>query len=273
MAEITIIKDFPLEHRVAVIQIASDLGVGVDSLRQAVLRVLFTGINTMDWSYGYIWPQLVGALEECDWVDVYEIAEEVYKVVPAGLRQDYAKQLNRFFTKKGFGWEMRDGLIEYRGAEPFAIATKSTEEVLMSRGFVRAANEVREAMRDISRRPEPDVTGAATHALGALEAVAREDTGKEKTLGQLVPDLALQPPLGEVVDKLWGFASQTARHMSEKKHIDVDEAEFAVTVACALATLVAKRHPAIETTTTTTTTTTAAAAAATAIDPDDLPFE
>lgn len=257
--EITITDDFPVEHRTAVIQIADQLNVPASSLRKAMLKVLVTGIDTTNRSHNFIWEDLVLTLPGCDWPDVYEIAQEIYEVVPVNQQQEYERLLNRFFERNGFGWMMRDGLIEYRGAEPFVVATKAAEKVLASRGFDRAAREVREAMVDLSRRPMPDLTGAATHAFGALEAVAREDTGQhKKTLGQLVPDLDLQPPLDEVMSKLWGFASETVRHISEKKDIEAPEAEFAVTVACALATLVASKQP---------------PSTPSVTDADDLPFE
>ena len=55
-------------------------------------------------------------------------------------------------------------------------------------GLKRAANEMREALRDISRRPEPDITGAIQHAMAALEATAREATGQSNpTLGNWCP--------------------------------------------------------------------------------------
>ncbi len=260
VTEIRILQDFPTEHREAIIWIAEQSGVDVFSVRKAMVQVLFTSVDTSDWSPDFARRSMMNTLNGCDWWDVYDIAEEVYKIVDDHMQKKYTDLLNRFFMREGFGWEMRDGLIEYRGAEPFAIVTKSAEKVLASRGFDRAANEVREAMRDISRRPEPDITGAATHALGALEAVARKDTGKKDPLGQLIPFLALQAPLDKVAHKLWGFASNTARHMSEERHIDADEAEFTVTVACALATLIAKRHPPIDTVKST-------------MDADDLPFE
>lgn len=242
--EIAIIDDFPVLHREAALQIAHQLGVTASSLRKAMLEVLVTGIDTTHFSPDYIWDDLVLTLPGCDWPDVYEIAQEIYKVVPANQQQEYEKRLNRFFERNGFGWMMRDGLIEYRGSKSYQEATKSVDQVLQSRGLNRSAESVQEAMRALSRRPDPDLPGAVNHAMRALEAVARIDTGNPvKTLGALVSSLDLPKPLDEAVSKLWGFSSQYTRHGSEEKAIDRDEAELVVTVTCAIAAFVANRQP------------------------------
>ena len=52
--------------------------------------------------------------------------------------------------------------------------------------------------------------------MAALECVARDVTGDGKsTLGKIIkdnPDL-LPKPLDEAINKTWGFASDTARHL------------------------------------------------------------
>ena len=107
--------------------------------------------------------------------------------------------------------------------------------------------EMREALKDISRRPEPDRTGAIQHAMAALEATAREVTGKPKpTLGKLIPELDLPKPLDTAVEKLWGYACDHARHGKEGRTVGTDETELLVSVACAVCTFLTKRdlHPA-----------------------------
>ena len=128
---------------------------------------------------------------------------------------------------KGIGWQMSDGEIVYRGSETFAETTRQADEFLADTGHSAAANEIREALHDISRRPEPDVTGAIQHAMSALECTAREVSGKRKfTLGRLIPHLDLTSPLDAAVDKLWGYASERARHIREGQPVTTAEAEL-----------------------------------------------
>src|SRR5207237_803048 len=83
-------------------------------------------------------------------------------------------------------------------------------ESLAAAGKETAHNELQEALKDISRRPEPDATGAVQHSMAALECVAKDVTGEHKaTLGQILARHAtvVPKPLDVAVDKLWGFAS------------------------------------------------------------------
>ena len=86
------------------------------------------------------------------------------------------------------------------------------------------------------------MTGAIQHAMSALECTAREVTGKRNlTLGRLVPRLDLTPPLDGAVDKLWGYASERARHIREGQCVTTEEAELVVTLACSLCTFLVRR--------------------------------
>jgi len=48
-----------------------------------------------------------------------------------------------------------------------------------------------------------------------------------------------------VVSKLWGFASENARHVSEGREPSFAEAELLVSVVAAAATYLAKKQPAL----------------------------
>lgn len=108
-------------------------------------------------------------------------------------------------------------------------------------GRATAATEVHEALRDLSRRPA-DLTGAVHHSVAALECTARDVLGEPKaTLGPLIPKLNLPKPLDTAVEKLWGYASNNARHLNEGGELVVEEVELVVSIACAVSTYIAKR--------------------------------
>ncbi len=67
-------------------------------------------------------------------------------------------------------------------------------------GYQTAQRELREARSDLSRRPEPDITGAVQHCMAALECTARELSNEPRlTLGQIINrhagDLGIPRPL------------------------------------------------------------------------------
>ena len=122
----------------------------------------------------------------------------------------------------------------------------STEaaSALSSTGRPTAGNHVHEALLALSRRPDPDLSGAIYHAMGALEAVARDLVGDEKaTLGEILkrhPDL-LPPPLDKALSQLWGFASNEARHVVEGRQPTREDATLIVGLAANMATYLTKR--------------------------------
>ncbi len=107
-----------------------------------------------------------------------------------------------------------------------------------------AQNELHSALRDISRRPDPDLTGAVQHALAALECVARDVCGDPKaTLGGILerhPGL-LPGPLDAAVEKIWGYASEMGRHVREGREPQRAEVELLVELAAAVSTYLVKK--------------------------------
>ena len=200
-----------------------------------------------NWSDPDIQHEVNGLLNEARWNKVYDIAEALYAAAKGSSWHDSAaaekfeRRLNNFFVENGIGWELRDGKITYRGSEAFEKSTHEVPNRLDESGFQSAAKEMREALKDISRRPDPDITGAIQHAMAALEATAREVTGQPKlTLGKLVPALGLPAPLDQAVSKLWGFASEHGRHIRERQAVSLADAELIVSVAGALCAFIAQ---------------------------------
>lgn len=130
---------------------------------------------------------------------------------------------------------MVDGLLESRGPESFETVVDEARRVLDELGLRTARQEIHEALRDLSRRPDPDITGAIQHAMAGLECVARELAGSKATLGEVLkqnPDL-LPKPLDDAISKMWGYASERGRHLREGRAPSRSEAELVVGVAAA----------------------------------------
>ena len=249
-AQITVREDAPSDLRSAIPLIAEDAGMKPSAMRQVICKALLVAHDRNNWSeYPNIWDEVAWLMEGARWYKVYDIAEAVYAKLAADGSWDsqpaveFERRLNDFFVENGIGWELRDGQITRRGSEAFARSTHEVPDRLEDTGFQRAANEMREALRDISRRPEPDITGAIQHAMASLEATAREIAGQPNpTLGKLVPLLDLPAPLDQAVHKLWGYASDRGRHIREQQDVDHAEAELIVTVAGSLCAFLVQRY-------------------------------
>jgi hypothetical protein len=139
---------------------------------------------------------------------------------------------------------MVNGLLESRGPEAFAIAVDTARNTLDEAKLPTARQEIHEALRALSRRPEPDLTGAIHHAMGALECTAREATGDPRaTLGEVLKRHSnlLPKPMDEATSKLWGYASEMARHIREGRLPARSEAELVVGTSAALCTYLAEK--------------------------------
>ena len=250
VAEITVREDAPPELRGAIPLIAEAAGMTPSAMRQAICKVLLVRPDPNNWSeYPNISDEVSLLMDEARWNKVYDIAEALYAKLAANGEWDarpadeFEHRLNDFLVENGIGWELRNGQIIHRGSEAFARSTREVPDRLDRSNLRRAANEMREALGDISRRPEPDITGAVQHAMAALEATAREVTDQPNpTLGKLIPLLELPAPLDQAVHKLWGYASDRGRHIREQQVVDLAEAELIVSVAGSLCAFLVQRR-------------------------------
>jgi hypothetical protein len=152
--------------------------------------------------------------------------------------------VNDLFIEEGIGWQLENGQVISRGDGEFEKNLKEAAAALGASGRPTALSHLHEARLSISRRPKPNVAGAIYHAMGSLEAVAREVSGLNKaTLGDILkkhPDLAPKP-LDNALSQMWGYASNIARHVEEGKEASREEAELLVGVAAAMVTYLCAR--------------------------------
>ena len=272
--EITVREDAPAALVEAVINIAMVGGLDYDDLQRLAAAMQ---LDHEPWK-----PAVVHGgessqsslrrwfLREWPWFQFYDFIEAIYAEVKRTdeLREDIAHHkatlnlqaeptlperrapafqhdVNRYFRQAGVGWQLVDGEIRTRGSEAFESTVHSATEEFDAAGRPTARGEIDEALRDLSRRPEPDLTGAAHHAMNSLECVARDVCGDEKaTLGQILkryPGL-IPRPLDTAIEKAWGYASEMGRHIREGCEPDRDEVELVVGLAATVATYLSRKN-------------------------------
>ena len=246
--DISVRENAPRTLREAISQLAIQAGMTYTNLRGVVCAELLVQPDPENWTEEpNIRDEVFLHLSRCHWSKIYDISEAIYTALSTSwdddLAETFSDRLNQFFREQGIGWHMERGNVEYRGSGSFTQSVKKGREALSSTDRSRAATELGEAVRDISRRPQPDITGAIHHAMAALEATARDVTGQPKpTLGKLVGSLKLRPPLDIAVEKLWGDASDGARHVREGPAPSIADAELIVGVSGAICAYLAEAH-------------------------------
>lgn len=258
-AKITVTRDAPYEFRGIFVDLGYEAGFGPHQLRSIVCKMLRVREDPNNWSaFPNVDLEVRDHIDSCEWYEVYDIIEAIYNNLLRESRnyssaqdtvrpQYFEDELNKYFLKKGIGWQLVEGEVRVRGEQSFEDTLSCATSALSDSGRPTAAKEFRQALHDLSRRPAADVTGALQHALAAVECVMRDVTGNQKaTLGCLLTRYkgAIPAPLDQAVEKIWGFASEQGRHLREGKEPAQDEAELAVHVAAAVATYLAKKNSA-----------------------------
>jgi hypothetical protein len=255
-AEITVRHDAPDALREIVVDIAYEAGLTPHSMRGLVCTLLRVPEDRGNWS---AFPNVDGEvrdnLSSCEWYEVCDSIEAIHHRLVNRDEEEpwdrgesraeyFAAELNKYFRRQGIGWQLVGGEIQVRGPEAFEAGLKEAQATLSAAGRSTAANEIHQALMDLSKRPESDLTGALQHALAALECVARDVTGDPKaTLGAILgrSKTLLPPPMNDAAEKLWGFASEQGRHLREGRDPALEEVELAVHMAAALATYLSRR--------------------------------
>ncbi|MCC6191908.1 MAG: hypothetical protein IT318_23000 [Anaerolineales bacterium] len=254
--EITIWEDAPETLRHFVLDTAVKMEFGPNRLRRVICPVLHVRPDPNNWTeYPNVWDEVQDLVYGCDWFLFYDFVEALYRALSEHLPEDtsfgpgytlghlFQDALNEFFVDEGIGWQMVDGEIITRGTETFESNIHSAVEALGAANRLTAQNEIHEAIGDLSRRPEADLTGAIQHAMAALECVARDVCGDEKaTLGEVIKRYpnTIPKPLDESVSKAWGFASEMARHIREGRNPERKEVELIVGLAATVATYLSR---------------------------------
>jgi len=247
---ITVRDDAPHELRGVVVQLAYECGFRPRTLRPLVCRVLRKRQDDNNWSeYPNIDGEVSSLVDDCEWYRFYDVVEaiaaEMHEAPFSFEPEKFATEMNDYFLENGIGWKLVHTTLEMRGTELFEETVRQAETELGLRGFSTARNELHESLHDLSRRPTPDVTGAIQHSMAALECVARVCCGDEKpTLGEILKryrDL-IPRPLDEAVTKIWGYASENARHINEGCEPNFEEAELVVSTVAGVSTYLSKKH-------------------------------
>lgn len=246
-------EEAPEEFRYGVLMVAKEAGLSPSPQRQLLCEVLRRRPDPDNWSeYPNVQWEIEGLIRDCRWYKVYDYIEAIMRHLAkqnAGRETLVAFQqsVNELLVEYELGWKMEKGKIQYRGTEVFEHAVQAAHQTLARASRSTAAGELQEALRDLSRRPNPDRTGAIQHSMAALECVMRDLAGESgQTLGQVLKNhggtLGIPAPLDIAVDKLWGYSSREGRHLVEGRDPSPAEAELVATVAASVVTyLLAKQ--------------------------------
>lgn len=241
---ITVRNDAPYAFRNYLFQLMRKYEPSLKKIRAYVCFVTKEAEDPNNWGENeFMKNEIQTIIENCPWYRIYDIIEYFYTNLRVN-KAEYAKDINDYFIEKGIGWKFNNGFIETRGEEAFEQKIAEVVGILGYEGFLTSQNEIHEALKDMSKRPTPDITGSVQHSIAALECLCREITGDKKaTLGKLINDNPniVPKPLDNVIKEIFGFASEQGRHLREGGAPNYEEAELVVHLSASLCTYLTKK--------------------------------
>jgi hypothetical protein len=246
-AEITKRHEAPPELRSVVLEAAYEAGLKPAEIREALCGILLKRPDEGNWSRSNVMAENLSLIDGCEWYFVYDLIEKIVDILQqrSGLdaANSFSKKVNRYFAREGIGWELDNGSIVFRGSDDFQATMKKAQTDVAAAGSSTASKELMESRMDLSRRPEPDITGSIQHAMAAVECLLRTVSNDPKsTLGSVLSKHKelLPETLRTSLEKAWGFSSETARHIREGRVPSLPEAEFVVGFSGLMCSYIAK---------------------------------
>lgn len=249
---ITIRNDAPDDLRSYLVDLAYDNGISRDFFRSMICHHLRLSPDKQNnWGPDNIDREIRNLLLGCPWYDIYDVIELIALHLETDGYRDYGshfeEEINDFFRLRGIGWKMEESHIVFRGDEGLDCILAVAVTTENKYGYLTASKELHEAIKDLSRRPSADATGAIQHAIASLECVARDLTSSNDTLGAWIKsNRELFPsPLAEVAEKLWGYTSNHGRHLKEGAAASMEEAELVLGLCATLGSYLASKGKAV----------------------------
>ncbi|MDE6340032.1 MAG: hypothetical protein K2K97_09645 [Muribaculaceae bacterium] len=153
--------------------------MGLRDIRAVICRAVKEAPHPNNWGENdFMRSEIEGLITDAKWYYVYDAIELFSQKLPADKYMDFESELNCYFIEKGISWQLKNKVIELRGEEAFEVILECAKEVLDAAEVPTSANEIKEAIKDLSRRPDPEITGAIQHSVAALECLSHKVTGE-----------------------------------------------------------------------------------------------
>ena len=235
--EISIRFEAPTQLRAWLLPLVKRLKFSIKSFREIICQMSYQPSNPSNWGENsFMEDEIQNLLNSCKWNYIYDIIEETYNQLPKNIKEEFASNINKFLISNGYGWKLDKGQILSRGDDAFEQSINSAINCI-EQSNPDAHSEIKKALVDISKRPEPDITGAVQHSMAALECLCREYFNDSKrNLGDIIKIYRdrIPKPLDDAMAKFFGFASQHGRHVEEGNSPSFQDAELTVHICASL---------------------------------------
>ena len=157
-----------------------------------------------------------------------------------GLNDIYHKErgnsliaaINRVLKESKVGYE----IIANKFFPILSEEEKQEVEKALSTPFHAANQHIKKAINYLADRKNPDYENSIKESISAVESIAKEITGRDKSLNALTQSLRLHPGFKVALDKLYNWTSNEGgiRHAATSQSLTSDQntAQFMLVVCC-----------------------------------------
>ena len=153
--------------------------------------------------------------DDIEWYIILDLVEFVVKYIFKNgtssniyYIKNFVNDLNSEFARLNFAYRIVDQeIVEITSEEEI-----KTVETALSESGVTVSHHLNEALKLLSKRPEPDSRNSIKESISAVEAFCREKTG-ENTLGRALDKLesngiVIHKMLKDAIEKLYAYTNQ-----------------------------------------------------------------
>jgi hypothetical protein len=185
-----------------------------------------------------------------DWDEFCDLYEHVWSLLPDGVDQSFAEELNAVFLRNHFGNELRNGLVEIVGSREHERAVAEARAILRDSDLVGPDEQFQKAIGFFNRRPEPDCENCVKEAVLVVEGVARILLGEHSltlsdALKKVRKEKDVHPTLVAMLERLYAYrgdAEGVGHALTGEKEVRFEEAEFVLGVSASAIVYLARLY-------------------------------
>ena len=152
------------------------------------------------------------------WYEVYDLIEFVME---SSNDEAYRNLCSITLEKENSAYKIVDKFITDITSEQELAEIETALKI----PYAPAKEHLRKALTLLSDRKNPDYENSIKESISAVESIAKEITGKEKSLNALTQTLKLPPGLKTALDEFYNWASKYGiRHAKSRKSLSLDQA-------------------------------------------------
>ena len=176
------------------------------------------------------------------WNEVFDLIEFVI-LSKFPVRENFIVRCNAVLKEENSAYKIVGELV----TEITSQEEIESIETAMETPFAGANEHIGKALSLLSRRENPDYANSIKESISAVESIAKEITGKEKSLNALTQELNLPPALKTGLDALYNWTSQEGgiRHGASGESLNPDPktARFMLIICSAFVHYIIAENP------------------------------